>query len=56
MIRKGIQGDIFGNHRINYLPEFDQYIDIMFIFYMFCRKALFLFFKGLCEKMYIFFF
>ena len=35
--RKNIRG-IFVNYRINYLIEFDLYIDITLIVFMFCAK------------------
>ena len=31
MVRKRIQEGIFGNFRMNYLTEFDLYIDILLI-------------------------
>ena len=38
MLRKRIKEGIFGNCKINYLKEFDVYVDIVLILYMFCTK------------------
>ena len=46
MLRKRIQGVIFGNYCINYLREFNLYINIVLIVYILCAKT----FKDQCEK------
>ena len=40
----------FGNYQMNYIAEFDLYIDIVLIVYMFCANF---FFKGWYEKIVI---
>ena len=42
MVRKRILEGILGNCRMNYLTEFDLYIDIVLIVYMFCTNILFI--------------
>ena len=42
MVRNLIQEVIFGNHQMNYLTEFDLYIDIVLRVYMFYATILFL--------------
>ena len=41
MVKKRISENIFGNYLMNYLTEFDLYLDIVLIEYMFCAKTLF---------------
>ena len=50
MVRKRILKGISKNYRINYSTEFDLYIDIGSIVYVFYKKILFLLsFKIWCE-------
>ena len=47
-IRQRFYEGIFGNYQMNYLTEFELYIDIGLIVYIFCAK--FFFFKKLVKS------
>ena len=48
MVRRRIYEGILGNYLINYLTEFDVFIDIVLILHMFYARILLL--KGCSEK------
>ena len=49
MVRNKNRESIFGNNLMNFLKEFDLYIDVVLMLYMFCVKIIH-FLKVRCEK------